>query len=182
MLYYVGRLYNQANDPSPAGHLTPAASWKLGTLAWRSLTRLSDKSMSISTSASLWLLNSFYRYTEERNKRLRAEGLGQFLKLADSAQFRYLVDDPWVDHVAFNAKLSVLSNGDDIKFLVLGAGWGGLLFAVHLIEAGFNTTFVLWMLRQTITRPLTGSSETDKMMIKNLIRRLAVRIFPTLFT
>ncbi|KAJ7851605.1 hypothetical protein B0H14DRAFT_3451186 [Mycena olivaceomarginata] len=79
------------------------------------------------------------KYTEECNKRLRAEGLGQFLKLADSAQFRYLVDDPWVDHVTFNAKPSVLSNGDNIKFLVLGAGRGGLLFAVHLIEAGFNT-------------------------------------------
>ncbi|KAJ7851638.1 hypothetical protein B0H14DRAFT_821880 [Mycena olivaceomarginata] len=78
------------------------------------------------------------KYIEERNKRLRAEGLGQFLKLADSAQFRYLADDPWVDHVAFNAKPPVLGNGDEIKFLVLGAGWGGLLFSVHLIEAGFN--------------------------------------------
>ncbi|KAJ7851604.1 flavin-binding monooxygenase-like family protein [Mycena olivaceomarginata] len=78
------------------------------------------------------------KYIEERNKRLRPEGLGQFLKLADSTQFKYLEDDPWVDHAALNAKTPVLRDGDDLKFLVLGAGYGGLLFAVHLIEAGFN--------------------------------------------
>ncbi|KAJ7802485.1 flavin-binding monooxygenase-like family protein [Mycena olivaceomarginata] len=69
---------------------------------------------------------------------MRADGLGQFVRLADSTQFKHLQDDPWVDHAAFNAKTPVLSDGDDIKFLVLGAGYGGLLFAVHLIEAGFS--------------------------------------------
>ncbi|KAJ7788243.1 flavin-binding monooxygenase-like family protein [Mycena olivaceomarginata] len=78
------------------------------------------------------------KYIEERNKRMRADGLGQFVRLADSTQFKHLQDDPWVDHAAFNAKTPVLSDGDDIKFLVLGAGYGGLLFAVHLIEAGFS--------------------------------------------
>ncbi|KAJ7851637.1 hypothetical protein B0H14DRAFT_821873 [Mycena olivaceomarginata] len=78
------------------------------------------------------------KYIEERNKRLRPEGLGQFVRVADSAQFKYLGNDPWVDHAALNAKAPVLSDGDDIKFLVLGAGYGGLLFAVYLIEAGFS--------------------------------------------
>ncbi|KAF7364882.1 Phenylacetone monooxygenase [Mycena venus] len=78
------------------------------------------------------------RYIEERNKRLRPEGLSQFLKLADFTQFKYLEEDPWVDHAAYNARAPALNDGDDIKFLVLGAGYGGLLFAVHLIEAGFN--------------------------------------------
>ncbi|KAJ7913509.1 hypothetical protein B0H13DRAFT_2326198 [Mycena leptocephala] len=78
------------------------------------------------------------RYMEERNKRLRPEGLKQFLKLTDSTEFKYLQDDPWVDHAALNAKTPPVSDGDEIKFLVLGAGYGGLLFAVHLIEAGFN--------------------------------------------
>ncbi|KAF8214949.1 hypothetical protein K438DRAFT_766650 [Mycena galopus ATCC 62051] len=80
------------------------------------------------------------RYIEERNKRLRSDGVGQFLKLANSTQFKYLEDDPWVDHAAFNAKPPLLSSGDDVKFLVLGAGYGGLLFAVHLIEAGFKAS------------------------------------------
>ncbi|KAJ7913496.1 hypothetical protein B0H13DRAFT_490007 [Mycena leptocephala] len=77
------------------------------------------------------------RYIEERNKRLRPDGIKQFLKLADSAEFKYLQDDPWVDHAALNAQIPSVSDGDQIKFLVLGAGYGGLL-AVHLIEAGFN--------------------------------------------
>jgi hypothetical protein len=83
-------------------------------------------------------LTGSQRYIEERNKRLRPEGLGQFVRVADSAQLKYLGNDPWVDHAALNAKAPVLSDGDDIKFLVLGAGYGGLLFAVHLIEAGFS--------------------------------------------
>ncbi|KAF7348271.1 Phenylacetone monooxygenase [Mycena sanguinolenta] len=82
------------------------------------------------------------KYTDDRDKRLRADGLGQFLRLADSTQFKYLEDDPWVDHATFNAKTPVLVSGDDVKFLVMGAGYGGLLFAVHLIEAGFNAADV----------------------------------------
>ncbi|KAJ7763641.1 hypothetical protein DFH07DRAFT_956449 [Mycena maculata] len=78
------------------------------------------------------------KYIEERNKRLRPEGITQFLKLADSTQFKYLQEDPWVDHAAFNAKPPPVSDGDDIKFLVMGAGYGGLLFAVRLIEVGFR--------------------------------------------
>ncbi|KAJ7645922.1 hypothetical protein DFH06DRAFT_1210719 [Mycena polygramma] len=78
------------------------------------------------------------KYIEERDKRLRPEGLKQFLKLADSSEFKYLEDDPWADHAALNAQTPVLSDGDEIKFLVVGAGYGALLFAVHLIEAGFK--------------------------------------------
>ncbi|KAJ7781914.1 hypothetical protein DFH07DRAFT_764921 [Mycena maculata] len=69
---------------------------------------------------------------------MRAEGITQFLKLADSSQFKYLQEDPWVDHAAFNAKPPPVSDGDDIKFLVMGARYGGLLFAVRLIKAGFR--------------------------------------------
>ncbi|KAJ7802488.1 hypothetical protein B0H14DRAFT_3113609 [Mycena olivaceomarginata] len=82
-------------------------------------------------------------YIEERNKRARANGLSQFVRLADSTQFNHLQDDPWVDHAA---------DGDDIKFLVLGAGYGGLLFAVHLIEAGFSAADIRmagWRGRET---------------------------------
>ncbi|KAJ6585340.1 flavin-binding monooxygenase-like family protein [Mycena capillaripes] len=66
------------------------------------------------------------RYIEERDKRLRPEGVAQFIR------------DPWVDHAAFNARTPPVGDGDEVKFLVLGAGYAGLLFAVHLIEAGFN--------------------------------------------
>ncbi|KAJ7199978.1 hypothetical protein GGX14DRAFT_660989 [Mycena pura] len=77
------------------------------------------------------------KYTEERDKRLRADGSAQFVRLADSDRFKHLQDDPWVDHTALNAQARALQDGDNIRFLVLGAGFGGLLFAVRLIEAGF---------------------------------------------
>ncbi|KAJ7509719.1 pyridine nucleotide-disulfide oxidoreductase-like protein [Mycena galericulata] len=78
------------------------------------------------------------KYIQERDKRRRPDGVGQFLKLAHSTEFKYLQDDPWADHAALNARTPPLVDGDDIKFLVLGTGFGGLLFAVHLIEAGFK--------------------------------------------
>ncbi|KAJ6504610.1 flavin-binding monooxygenase-like family protein [Mycena vitilis] len=78
------------------------------------------------------------RYAEERDKRIRPEGVAQYLRVADSSEFKYIQEDPWVDHTAFNARTPPVSDGDDVKFLVLGAGFGGLLFAVRLIEAGFN--------------------------------------------
>ncbi|KAJ6504609.1 flavin-binding monooxygenase-like family protein [Mycena vitilis] len=78
------------------------------------------------------------RYSEERDKRIRPDGVAQYLRLADSSEFKYIQEDPWVDHQALNAQTPVLNDGDDIKFLALGAGFGGLLFAVRLIEAGFS--------------------------------------------
>ncbi|KAJ7199969.1 flavin-binding monooxygenase-like family protein [Mycena pura] len=77
------------------------------------------------------------KYIEERDKRLRADGSAQFIRLVDSDRFKHLEDDPWVDHTALNAQAPALQDGDNIRFLVLGAGFGGLLFAVRLIEAGF---------------------------------------------
>lgn len=77
------------------------------------------------------------KYTAEAAKRFRPDGLGQFVRLkeAGSERFRALAQDPWADHAALNAKERV-QDGAKSKFLILGAGYGGLLFAVRLIEAG----------------------------------------------
>ncbi|KAK3937701.1 Pentalenolactone D synthase [Diplogelasinospora grovesii] len=77
------------------------------------------------------------KYTEEAAKRFRPDGIDQFVELKDAEleRFRTLGEDPWADHAALNAKQTV-KDGARYKFLVLGAGYGGLLFAVHLIEAG----------------------------------------------
>ncbi|KAI0714608.1 hypothetical protein C8Q76DRAFT_856504 [Earliella scabrosa] len=80
------------------------------------------------------------KYIEERDKRIRAEGATQFIRLSDSDRFKFLSDDPWVDHDALNGKEPTLKDGDDVKFLILGAGFGGLLFAVRLIQAGFSAS------------------------------------------
>ncbi|KAF1344279.1 flavin-binding monooxygenase-like family protein [Delphinella strobiligena] len=78
------------------------------------------------------------KYAEERDKRLRLDGTSQFIDVSQSTKFHYFQNDPWVDYEALNA--SELPIKDDIhtKFLVIGAGFSGLLFAVHLIQAGFE--------------------------------------------
>jgi cation diffusion facilitator CzcD-associated flavoprotein CzcO len=77
------------------------------------------------------------KYTAEAAKRFRPEGLDQFVRLKESGseRFRALAEDPWVDHAALNAKEPVKDDSKH-KFIILGAGYGGLIYAVRLIEAG----------------------------------------------
>ncbi|OAL45746.1 FAD/NAD(P)-binding domain-containing protein [Pyrenochaeta sp. DS3sAY3a] len=81
------------------------------------------------------------RYNIEAQKRLRPEGLAQFqpLKDAQEERLRSLSDDPWVDHQALNARPSPITQDATYKYFVLGAGFGGLVFAVQLIESGLAT-------------------------------------------
>ncbi|KAK4096929.1 pyridine nucleotide-disulfide oxidoreductase-like protein [Parathielavia hyrcaniae] len=83
------------------------------------------------------LLELSHKYTTEAAKRFRSDGLSQFVRLkeAGSGRFRALAEDPWADHAALNAKEAV-KDGAKHKFLILGAGYGGLLYAVRLLEAG----------------------------------------------
>lgn len=77
------------------------------------------------------------KYAAERNKRLRADGPSQFVRLAASPALSHLSRDPWADHAALDAAPCPLGPGARTKFLILGAGFGGLLFAVRLRQAGF---------------------------------------------
>ncbi|KAH6644825.1 hypothetical protein C7974DRAFT_460235 [Boeremia exigua] len=81
------------------------------------------------------------KYAEEANKRLRSEGAAQFLPLNESSddRLRALLDDPWADHAALNARPSPIRNNDKVRFFILGAGFGGLVYAVRLIESGVAT-------------------------------------------
>ncbi|KAI0868553.1 hypothetical protein GGS24DRAFT_481969 [Hypoxylon argillaceum] len=80
------------------------------------------------------------KYAEEAQKRVKAEGLSQFLELSqsDSDRLRHLADDIWADHAALDAQPPPLNPGDSPKFLIAGAGVGGILAAVRLIEQGFT--------------------------------------------
>ncbi|KIW09914.1 hypothetical protein PV08_11690 [Exophiala spinifera] len=81
------------------------------------------------------------KYAEEAQKRLRPDGPSQFVTLNDSEddRLRLLSLDPWVDHEALNKRPSPVVQGASYKFLILGAGFGGLQFAIQLIESGLAT-------------------------------------------
>lgn len=76
------------------------------------------------------------KYGEERDKRLRPEGLSQYIDLSRSEKFKHFQDDPWID--APDTGTPALTDGSRCQFLILGAGFGGLVFAVRLMQAGFN--------------------------------------------
>ncbi|KAI1477690.1 FAD/NAD(P)-binding domain-containing protein [Daldinia eschscholtzii] len=80
------------------------------------------------------------KYSEEAQKRVRPEGADQFqtLEQSGSDQLRHLADDFWANHAALDALQSPLKAGDRPKFLIAGAGIGGIGAAVRLIEAGFS--------------------------------------------
>ncbi|KAL0567538.1 hypothetical protein V5O48_014461 [Marasmius crinis-equi] len=81
-----------------------------------------------------------YFIEAEKRKRQRPEGSDQFQDLEDSKsdRLRHLVDDIWADHAALDALPSPIKGGDHIKFLIVGAGMGGILMAIRLIQEGFT--------------------------------------------
>lgn len=82
------------------------------------------------------------RYQEERDKRIKAEGNAQFIDLGKTGElsnkFKHFQDDPWAKSDGTQISTAVLSDGSHIKVLILGAGYGGLTFAVKLIKIGIN--------------------------------------------
>jgi len=76
------------------------------------------------------------RYGEERAKRLRDEGMDQFIDISLSERFRHFQEDPWAqDHSSIKDAQEMFPD-NHCQVLIIGAGWGGLLYAVRMIEAG----------------------------------------------
>ncbi|RAH70573.1 flavin-containing monooxygenase [Aspergillus aculeatinus CBS 121060] len=75
------------------------------------------------------------RYAEERDKRQRPEGLSQYISLAsaEDPQLKRLLHDPWDGGTSPSVSLE---EGARFKVVILGAGFGGLLFAVRLLQTG----------------------------------------------
>lgn len=81
-------------------------------------------------------LNFMEKYNAERDKRIKAEGTRQYIDLERSDKFREFLSDPWVEA---GGKINVpVSDGGHTKVLIVGGGFGGLIFAVRLIQAGFS--------------------------------------------
>ncbi|KAK5155063.1 hypothetical protein LTS14_006018 [Recurvomyces mirabilis] len=80
-------------------------------------------------------VNFMDKYSEERDKRYKVGGRS-YIDPAKSDKFKHFLKDPWIKNgTPINRPMGV--NGHS-KFLILGAGFGGILFAVKLIQAGFD--------------------------------------------
>jgi cation diffusion facilitator CzcD-associated flavoprotein CzcO len=75
------------------------------------------------------------RYIEERAKRLRDDGTDQFIDISQSDQFASFMEDPWIGAPQVK-NIAEMFPGDRCQLLIVGAGLGGLLYGVRMIEAG----------------------------------------------
>jgi cation diffusion facilitator CzcD-associated flavoprotein CzcO len=69
------------------------------------------------------------RYARERNRRLRPDGIDQYVEIA--GQFASFADDPWAD-----ADFTREPIADNVDLAIVGAGLGGLLTGARLRELG----------------------------------------------
>ena len=77
------------------------------------------------------------KYEEEKNKRMRPEMTDQFVDLHNNEQFKELLADPWIDEEEL-ARSAPITDDLRMKYVVLGGGFGGLYYAVRLVEAGLD--------------------------------------------
>ena len=71
------------------------------------------------------------KYREERDKRLRPDGNDQYQEV--KGDFSYFVEDPYVEEKTERASLKLHT-----EIAIIGGGFGGMLAAARLREAGFD--------------------------------------------
>jgi len=76
------------------------------------------------------------KYREERDKRIRADGNDQYLEVKGA--LAHFVDDPYVEPGFARAPLT-----DGVEVVVIGGGFGGLLAAARLREAGIDDVRII---------------------------------------
>ena len=76
------------------------------------------------------------KYLAERDKRIRPDGNDQYVEV--TAQFSHYQDDPYVEPGFTREPLL-----DEVEVAVIGGGFGGLLAAARLREAGFRDIRVI---------------------------------------
>src|SRR5262245_27873534 len=75
------------------------------------------------------------RYREERDKRLRPDGNGQYLE--PTGKFAHFVDDPYVEAVARDP---IVAQHDVV---IIGGGFSGLVTGARLKEAGVDDVCII---------------------------------------
>jgi cation diffusion facilitator CzcD-associated flavoprotein CzcO len=72
------------------------------------------------------------KYAEERARRIRADGIGQYVEIA--GEFARFGEDPWVDRKFARKPLR-----DQVDVAIVGAGFGGLLTGARLRQLGVDS-------------------------------------------
>ncbi|WP_205875763.1 flavin-containing monooxygenase [Mycobacterium camsae] len=72
------------------------------------------------------------KYALERSRRLRPDGIGQYVEIA--GEFARFADDPWADKNFTREPVS-----DEVDVAIVGAGFGGLLTGVRLRQRGVES-------------------------------------------
>lgn len=87
------------------------------------------------------------KYSEERDKRRHPDGLNQYIiDLAASESFGKYQKDPWNSSklqprphgTTRRGDKPAIEDGDSCTFLIIGAGYGGILFAANLVKSGVD--------------------------------------------
>lgn len=76
------------------------------------------------------------KYREERNKRIRKEGVHQYVSA--SGEFKHYSEDPWADPNFSRASIS-----EEMDVLIIGAGFGGLCAGARLRQNGVDDFRIL---------------------------------------
>lgn len=82
------------------------------------------------------------KYEQERNKRLKKEGIAQFIDVR-SPDLQAINKDPWMNYNDPRVQNPPLKDGDHTKVLITGAGMNGIVFAGRLIESGISSKDVV---------------------------------------
>jgi cation diffusion facilitator CzcD-associated flavoprotein CzcO len=72
------------------------------------------------------------KYAEERARRLRPDGIAQYVEIA--GEFARFAEDPWVDATFAREPLT-----DEVDVAIVGAGFGGLLTGARLRQLGVES-------------------------------------------
>lgn len=82
------------------------------------------------------------KYEQERERRLRAEGAAQFVDATRDDKYKHFAEDPWFDPKN-PPNVPDVPDGGHAKVLILGTGFGALLFAGRFIESGIDPQDIL---------------------------------------